>query len=70
MATTTLTTTGMHCQSCVKLVKMSVGELDGVSEVDVDLESGRTTVVHDEDVSAHDIAEKIIEAGYGVADLE
>ena len=68
MATTTtrLTTTGMHCQSCVKLIEMSVSDMEGVESVQVDLAKGMTEVVHDDvlaDVDA--IIAEIERAGYG-----
>jgi copper chaperone CopZ len=64
-------TTGMHCASCVKLVQMSVEELEGIEAVDVDLEGGVTEVRYD--VSSADIERiigKIEEAGYGAEPIE
>jgi copper chaperone CopZ len=61
----------MHCPSCVKLVQMSVEELDGIEDVDVDLEGGVTEVRYD--VSSADIERivgKIEEAGYGAEPIE
>ncbi|MCY8277953.1 MULTISPECIES: copper ion binding protein, partial [Bacilli] len=37
----TLQVEGMSCQHCVKAVETSVGELDGVSAVHVNLEAGK-----------------------------
>lgn len=52
MATTTtrLATTGLHCRSCSMLVDMTVGDLDGVSDVSTDHASGETVVTFDSDV--------------------
>lgn len=60
----TYTVTGMTCAHCVLSVREEVGEIAGVTEIDVDLASGRLTVagdVRDEDVKA-----AVAEAGYEV----
>ena len=44
MSTAEYTVTGMTCGHCVASVKEEVGALDGVSDVAVDLQSGRLTV--------------------------
>jgi copper chaperone CopZ len=48
--TTRLATTGLHCRSCSMLVDMTVGDLDGVSDVSTDHASGETVVTFDTDV--------------------
>jgi len=57
---------GMTCQHCVASVCEEVGEVAGVSGVEVDLASGRLAVsgigFSDEDVAA-----AVAEAGYEVA---
>ena len=40
-STTEYTVTGMTCQHCVNAVTREVGGIDGVTGVDVDLDSGR-----------------------------
>ncbi len=69
MSTTTqsFTVTGMSCEHCRTAVSEQVGELEGVSDVDVDLASGRLTVTG-EDVSAQIVAEAVEEAGYELAE--
>lgn len=47
MNTLTLNVSGMSCMGCVNSVKNLVGALPGVSEVQVDLASGRVDVTHD-----------------------
>ena len=67
MADTTvvLETTGMHCQSCSMLIEMSVGDLDGVSNVSSDYATGRTEVTYDsEKVDVDAILVEIEKAGY------
>ncbi|MEV6863887.1 heavy-metal-associated domain-containing protein [Streptosporangium subroseum] len=65
MSVTTYTVTGMTCGHCVSSVKEEVGEVPGVTGVDVDLESGRVDVSGD---SPDDDAVRaaIREAGYAV----
>lgn len=60
-----LKTSGMHCRSCSMLVDMTVGELDGVSDVRTDHATGDTVVTFDADVIGVDaIVEAIRSAGY------
>ncbi|MGX1889947.1 copper chaperone CopZ [Bacillus subtilis] len=64
----TLQVEGMSCQHC-KAVETSVGELDGVSAVHVNLEAGKVDVSFDADkVSVKDIADAIEDQGYDVAE--
>jgi copper chaperone CopZ len=55
------TVTGMTCQHCVASVTEEITELPGVSEVDVDLASGRLHVVGD--VTAEQVQAAVAEAG-------
>jgi copper chaperone len=56
---------GMHCQSCVAMVKEEVEEIDGVEAVDVDLAGGSATVRLDPGrVSDVAVVDAIREAGY------
>lgn len=59
------TVTGMTCAHCVLSVQEEVGELPGVTAVDVDLESGRLRVTGD--VTDGQVAAAVAEAGYEVA---
>jgi copper chaperone len=61
--TQTFTVTGMTCQHCVASVTEEVTELAGVTEVDVDLASGRLHVVG-EDVTTEQVQAAVVEAGY------
>jgi copper chaperone len=60
------TVTGMTCDHCVLSVREEVSEVPGVSDVDVDLATGRLTVsgagFTDDAVKA-----AVAEAGYGIA---
>lgn len=61
---THVTVTGMTCQHCVMSVTEEVTEIAGVSAVDVDLGSGRVTVLADRDVERDEIAAAVSEAGF------
>jgi copper chaperone CopZ len=63
--TTRLNTTGLHCRSCSMLVDMTVGDLDGVTEVTTDHATGETVVDFDpQSVSVDAIIEAIRSVGY------
>jgi copper chaperone CopZ len=57
---------GMTCDHCVLSVTEEVSEIAGVESVDVDLSSGRLTVVGG-GYSDDAIAEAVAEAGYELA---
>lgn len=60
--------TGMTCGHCVNAVTEEVGEIDGVSNVDVTLEGGEMVVTSDAPVAFESIEEAVKEAGdYTVA---
>ena len=58
----TFTVTGMTCGHCVSSVTEEVSELDGVTDVHVDLATGQLTVTGD--VSTEAVLAAVIEAGY------
>lgn len=67
MPTTTLSVSGMTCEHCVRAVKQEVGEISGVTQVDVELGTPSTvTVESTETISHQDLVEAIDEAGYEV----
>ncbi|WP_141432288.1 copper chaperone CopZ [Bacillus sp. 03113] len=58
---------GMSCGHCVKAIEGSVGELNGVSNVKVDLENGTVDVEFNQnEVSLDTIKEAIDDQGYDV----
>jgi copper ion binding protein len=67
MSTETYTVTGMTCGHCVASVTEEVGELPGVSDVSVDLDSGRLTVTAEPPVGADQVRAAVEEAGYALA---
>ncbi len=61
--------TGMTCDHCVSHVKEEVGELAGVTGVEVELEGGRMTITSDAPVPFEQVTEAVQEAGdYTVAE--
>ncbi|MEK1830833.1 copper chaperone CopZ [Priestia megaterium] len=68
MEKVTLSVKGMSCGHCVKSVEGSVGELNGVQHVEVNLSEAKVTVEFDQNkVSLDSIKEAIDDQGYEVA---
>ncbi|MHA6801207.1 heavy-metal-associated domain-containing protein [Bounagaea algeriensis] len=61
---TTYVVEGMSCDHCVQAVRSELGELSAVSDVAVDLSSGRVTVTGE--AAEDSVREAIAEAGYEV----
>ena len=68
MATTTYTVTGMSCEHCVASVKEELGELADVTDVAVELDTGKVTVTSDAPVDTEAVRAAVDEAGYQLAD--
>ena len=67
MEKVTLHVEGMSCGHCVKAVEGSVGELNGVASVKVDLEDKKVDVeFNQEEVTLDAIKETIDDQGYDV----
>ena len=64
MATATYTVTGMTCGHCVNAVTTELSGIDGVTDVNVDLETGRATVTSNEPLDRDTVAAAVDEAGY------
>ncbi len=64
MNTSTFTVTGMTCGHCVASVTEEVEALAGVSEVAVDLASGRLTVSSGAPIDEAQVRGAVEEAGY------
>ena len=67
-ATSTFTVSGMTCGHCVASVKEEVSEIAGVSQVDVDLETGRLVVVSSDPVDPAAVCAAVDEAGYDITE--
>jgi copper chaperone len=59
--------TGMVCQHCVSAVTEEVGMIGNVTDVQVDLATGRVRVTSNGPVDAAAISAAVTEAGYEVA---
>jgi copper chaperone CopZ len=59
------TVSGMTCAHCVLSVREEVSEVSGVQDVEVDLASGRLTVIG-ESVSDEAVKAAVVAAGYEV----
>ena len=63
----TLHIMGMTCQHCVMAVEQALGRVDGLTDVEVDLDSGTATYSKEKPVFDEDIVKAIEDAGYKVA---
>lgn len=59
--------TGMTCENCRRHVTEALGEMPGVVDVSVDLDSGRATLRSDRVLSPDEVRAALEEAGYGLA---
>jgi len=67
MQTVTLNVQGMSCGHCVKAIEGSVGQLEGINEVNVNLSEAQVEVSFNESqVSLEKIKETIDDQGYDV----
>ncbi len=64
MAITEFEVTGMHCGGCEGSVRDEVGELDGVTQVEVSAVTGRLVVHADGDLPDAVVLAAVEEAGY------
>ena len=63
---TRVTVTGMTCGHCVASVSEEVGELAGVEDVDVVLETGEVTITSGAPLDPADVEAAVAEAGYAL----
>ncbi|ULE31543.1 heavy-metal-associated domain-containing protein [Mycobacterium sp. IDR2000157661] len=68
MTTTTVTVTGMTCGHCETSVREEIGEIAGVTSVEVDVASGVVTIGSDTPVERAAIKSAVEDAGYRLAD--
>ena len=64
MTTTNYIVTGMTCGHCAASVREEVSEIDGVSAVDVNHETGALSVTSDGELDRDAVAAAVVEAGY------
>ena len=61
------TVKGMHCSHCSTSIAESVGRIDGVDDVDIDLATGSLTFISDKPVDPETVSAAVEEAGYELA---
>ena len=64
MTTTTVQVKGMTCEHCVNAVTQEVKKVNGVTGVDIDLDSGRVTIASESPVDQEALRAAVDEAGY------
>ncbi|MDI9949563.1 heavy-metal-associated domain-containing protein [Rhodococcus sp. NM-2] len=67
MSTSSVTVTGMTCNHCVSSVTEEISALPGVTNVNVDLTTGKVVIDSTTDLDPSDVAGAVEEAGYSVA---
>ena len=67
MSQSTYTVTGMTCGHCVASVTEEITEIDGVTDVAVDLPTGAVTVTSDRPLDQAQVRAAVEEAGYQLA---
>jgi copper chaperone len=67
MSESTYTVTGMTCGHCVASVTEEISEIDGVTDVAVDLPTGAVTVISSKPLDGADVRAAVEEAGYQLA---
>lgn len=68
MSTATYTVIGMTCEHCVNSVTEEVSQVPGLTDVEIDLDTGRLTVTSDGPVEDAAVRAAVDEAGYELAD--
>lgn len=68
MTQSTYTVTGMTCEHCVASVSEEIGEIAGVSDVTVDLPTGRVTVTSAATLEPAAVRRAVDGAGYALVD--
>jgi copper chaperone CopZ len=67
MSESTYTVTGMTCGHCVASVTEEITEIDGVTDVAVDLPTGAVTVTSKQPLDTAQVRAAVEEAGYKLA---
>jgi copper chaperone len=65
---TTIKIKGMSCQHCVMAVTKTLGAIEGLKDLRVDLAKGEATFTETKPVDRKRIAERVKKAGYEVVD--
>lgn len=69
MTTTTYTVQGMTCAHCVSSVTEEVGQVPGVTGLEVDLATGLVSLTGDAPIDPAAVRAAVEEAGYQLAEV-
>ena len=64
MKTVTYTIPSIHCMHCAHTIKLELGEINGVSSVEVDIQRKIVTIQHDETVEEGALVSALKEINY------
>lgn len=64
MATTSYEVTGMTCDHCATAVREEIGQIAGVTGIQVELATGQVTVASEAPLDDADVKAAVEEAGY------
>jgi copper chaperone CopZ len=67
MKTVTYTVPNIHCKHCTHTIAMELSEIEGVSEVDADVQSQLVKVTFEEPATEQKIIDTLAEINYPVA---
>ena len=65
---TTIKVKGMSCQHCVASVTKALSEIEGITDVQVDLDKGEATFSEQSPVAEQSIKDAITKIGFEVVD--
>lgn len=66
----TYAVSGMSCQHCIDAVTAEVGTIQGVEQVDVDLDAGTVLVTSAAPLDGTAVRDAVDEAGFDLADTQ
>lgn len=55
---------GLHCQSCVKMSEMNIGDISGVKKVEINLATGEGKLEAEREIMLDEISQALKETDY------
>jgi copper chaperone CopZ len=68
MKTITLKSADIHCDACANSIKNTVGKLNGVESVDVNVAEQTTTINFDDPATVAQVRESMEDAGFDIVE--